>query len=419
MPDAMRFPITAMITITIFVTTFSASHQRTLERTAFDEYTPLLRQIRKLFIAVMGRPTHTARSLQTVRSRNKLQKQMDGTINFPCSLNNARSEKRPSSVHALRPGDIDVIGGIGDSLTAGFGLTATSLATVFVENRGIAFSSGGQGSWRNFLTLPNILKVFNPKLHGYALGDYFTIDKESRFNVAEGAAISDNMPYMAKVLVNRIKMDPKVDLKNDWKMITFSIGANDFCTEMCYREKPESILEDHKEDVIDVLRILRDNLPRTFVNLVPPPNLEIISRFTHKPPQCYVTHSVECPCIFGLSYTKYQKRFGQIIRKWQKIEEDVVNMDEFDTDDFTVVYQPFTEEYAVPKTKEGKTDLSFLSEDCFHLSQKGNAQAANSLWNNIMEPVGRKDVHGTMLFKKFRCPTANHLYLFTRRNSKL
>lgn len=33
---------------------------------------------------------------------------------FPCSLENGRSSEPPKSVHKLKPGDIDVIGAIGN-----------------------------------------------------------------------------------------------------------------------------------------------------------------------------------------------------------------------------------------------------------------------------------------------------------------
>lgn len=64
------------------------------------------------------------------------------TTPFPCALNNTRSDKTPTSVHQLRPGDIDVVGAIGDSLSAGYGLTATTIPQFLLENRGIAFSGG-------------------------------------------------------------------------------------------------------------------------------------------------------------------------------------------------------------------------------------------------------------------------------------
>lgn len=94
-----------------------------------------------------------------------------------------RSPIVPVSVHQLRPGDIDVIGAIGDSLTAGNGALATNVLQVLIENKGVSWSIGGQGTWHRFLTLPNILKVFNPQLYGFSLSDGFSTDKSSRLVV--------------------------------------------------------------------------------------------------------------------------------------------------------------------------------------------------------------------------------------------
>lgn len=65
----------------------------------------------------------------------------------------------PESVHKLRPGDIDVIAAMGDSLTAGAGIFADNVLHVAIENRGVTATGGGQGTWREYLTLPNIIKV--------------------------------------------------------------------------------------------------------------------------------------------------------------------------------------------------------------------------------------------------------------------
>ena len=50
---------------------------------------------------------------------------------------------------------------MGDSLSAGLGVFASSIFQILVENRGVSFSGGGQADWKTFLTLPNILKVNN------------------------------------------------------------------------------------------------------------------------------------------------------------------------------------------------------------------------------------------------------------------
>lgn len=131
-----------------------------------------------------------------------------------------RSKERPSSVHKLRPGDIDVIGAMGDSLTAANGATASTLFGTFMENRGVSWSGGGQSNWREFLTLPNIIKEFNPNLIGYAYGDGLSIFKASQFNTAEPIGMSQDIPFMAKELVRRIKNDPRVNFLKDWKVCT-------------------------------------------------------------------------------------------------------------------------------------------------------------------------------------------------------
>lgn len=55
---------------------------------------------------------------------------------------------------------------MGDSLTSATAANSAALWEVLVENRGLSWCIGGQGNFRTHLTLPNILKEFNPKLFG-------------------------------------------------------------------------------------------------------------------------------------------------------------------------------------------------------------------------------------------------------------
>lgn len=81
--------------------------------------------------------------------------------------------------------------------------------------------SGGQGTWREHLTLANILKEFNPNLIGFSMADSATHDKASQFNVAEPGSMSRDMPYMARILVKRIRADKRVNFHKDWKVSKF------------------------------------------------------------------------------------------------------------------------------------------------------------------------------------------------------
>lgn len=53
------------------------------------------------------------------------------------------------------------------------------------------------------------------------------------------------------------------------------MGSNDFC-QACYERDPLDLLKTHKENLVGVLRMLRDNLPRTLVNLVNPPCMFLV-----------------------------------------------------------------------------------------------------------------------------------------------
>lgn len=84
--------------------------------------------------------------------------------------------------------------------------------------------------------------------------------------------MSRDISHEAKILVKRMRGDPNVDMQRHWKLVTILIGPNDFCLDFCYQAIPERSAENHRRELIETLRILRDNLPRTIVNLVTPPS---------------------------------------------------------------------------------------------------------------------------------------------------
>ncbi|CAH1969075.1 unnamed protein product [Acanthoscelides obtectus] len=226
-------------------------------------YWPLRRTLNEIVKSVIENRKAT--------ERNNLPKpELSENLEFPCKFSTPRSEKVPQSVHKLRPGDIDLIGVIGDSLTAGTSVSATNLLELPAEERGASFAGGGADTWRTRLTLPNILKEFNPQLSGYATGTSLYIEKAAGLNFAEPAAFSSDMFTFIQLLVQRIMNDPTVDFRKDWKMITIMMGHNDFCTANCNLKNPYDALIMHAKDLVKVLRFIRDNLPRTIVNIVPP-----------------------------------------------------------------------------------------------------------------------------------------------------
>jgi hypothetical protein len=109
--------------------------------------------------------------------------------------------------------------------------------------------------------------------------------------------------------------------------------------------------------------------------------------------------------------------FRKLERRFVQIMERVSFMPELHTDDFTVVYQPFFKDASVFYQNDIKPDLSVMAIDCVHLSQKGHAVSANGVWNNMMEPVGKKSRGFTHLFERFNCPSLNSPYIYTNFNS--
>ncbi|XP_076482237.1 phospholipase B1, membrane-associated-like [Bombus vancouverensis nearcticus] len=363
--------------------------------------------------------TRNEERVSKLRNKNKFQDEVSIDVSFPCSVTAGRSSKVPESVHHLRPGDIDVIAAMGDSLTIGAGVTSFTIAEANIEDRGIAGSIGGQGTWRQYLTLPNILKEFNPKLVGYSLGDAISTNPAAQLNVAEGGAMSNDITFMATYLVNKIKHDPKVDINKHWKLISLMIGSNDFCSNTCVTS-PWTMLNDHKMDLINTLRILRDNLPRTFVALIPPPHLKelVAAHKGRESLRCYVSSIVGCPCLFALHFRNQRPEYYKIMERFYNVVEEVANYPEFHRNDFTVVILPTLEHAKLPLAEDGFSDLSYLNVDCFHWSQKLNAVYANNLWNNLLEPVGNKSRVLTPLFEKFLCPTSERPFLMTYENSQ-
>lgn len=207
---------------------------------------------------------------------------------------------------------------------------------------------------------------------------------------------------------------------------------------MCYYQDPDIIVKRHERELTEVLRTIRDNLPRTFMQVIvspckftswlnsssfstsssPSPVMDILLRFKGKPLECESSHYIECPCFFAHYQRPNRQKYLDVQRRWQEKQREVVNRPEFNTDNFTVALQEFTTHLKFPKDKRtGNTDFTYMSADCFHFSQKGYALATNALWNNMWEPIGTKATNWKKEFTEFKCPTEERPYFATSRNS--
>ncbi|GLG99351.1 Phospholipase B1, membrane-associated [Gryllus bimaculatus] len=200
-------------------------------------------------------------------------------------------------------------------------------------------------------------------------------------------------------------------------MVTLMIGSNDFCGFVCLEEDMNATVRRHGEDLERALDHLQASLPRTIVNLIVTPNLESLMNVTHLWPQCYVTHRVECWCLFGSKYKARRREVVKIMRLWQLEERRVATSERYrQKEDFVVNLQPMVEFVVIPK-KGNRSDLNFLSEDCFHLSQKGIAMGANGLWMNLLESDDEKSTtFPDPAFSRFLCPTEERPFISTWGN---
>ena len=335
---------------------------------------------------------------------------------FKCNVTELKSPKVPTSVHQLRPHDIKVVAAFGDSISAGNGLGAETLLQVAIENRGEVFSIGGDDSLEEgVVTLPNIMKKFNPDLLGYSTcASTENHVYRSWFNVARPGATNDDMLSEAEMLVERMKADPKVNYAEDWKLLTMFVGGNDLCGSC----EGKHSAEDYYDWFNRTLTYLSDEMPRTMINLV--------SMFDISPLQnmstSYVCDLLQwgfCPCARNWS-TLPALRPLQLAYHDQFVK--LSNDPRFSNrTDFVVVVQPHMRDLVPPKDENGNYIIGFLSPDCFHPTRIAHQGFAVWLWNTMLVPVNHKpySVDSNNVNVTIDCPSAEYPYIFTNENSNV
>lgn len=160
--------------------------------------------------------------------------------------------------------------------------------------------------------------------------DALSYKRESKFNVAETGAMIVDVSHQAKNLMLRMKGDSKVDFKNHWKLVTLFIGGNDFCLDFCYYQDQDRWINKAEQDLTRTLRFLRDNFPRTMVNVITPPDVvSLLLAMRGKPRECETTHYLECPCVFSLNHQRNLKRSLKTIEKWKQRVKKIILRPEF------------------------------------------------------------------------------------------
>ncbi|GMT15139.1 hypothetical protein PFISCL1PPCAC_6436, partial [Pristionchus fissidentatus] len=330
-----------------------------------------------------------------------------------------KSKKSPTSVHSLRPADVEVIAALGDSLTAanGAGANPNDAVAVLIQYRGLAFGIGGDKSMDEHLTLANILRKFNPNLFGYSTGTgSANVWKTAKLNAAIPGAESSDLVGQANDLIRRMKDHPEIDIKNQWKLVHIFIGGNDMCDWCDY---PDVVSAEHFRDNIGkAVQILKDNLPKTIVVLTGMLDLSLLRKIDKGKYFCDALHTFECPCEQESKFS--DQSISDECKKYMNTEQELQD-GRFDTsDDFTLVIQPLFEEVNEPPyTPDGEPDLTFFAPDCFHFSAYGHAVVAKNLWNNIVQPIGSKSrkANLTDISGPLQCPDKACPFIRTTKNS--
>ncbi|UJR06861.1 hypothetical protein I4U23_011150 [Adineta vaga] len=309
------------------------------------------------------------------------------------SLENDFIQKRGAKaniIHKLKPADIKHVGGMGDSYTAAID----------------SWSVGGDGTLVTSITLPNILKMFNPNVNG------FSSKTGKGFNVAQGGSPSKSLLGQAKKLVSEMKLKlSSVQFQSDWKIVTILHGGVDLLNYLT--DINGFSVNNYISNLKIALEYLRDNLPRTLVNLVTVQNVVDVANDMISDPKCKSASGTQ---VFAAVPTILKNVVRQVAINFQTASKQLVDSGIFDTKlDFTVVSQALMEKQGVPKASDGSIDGTYFSNDCIHYSKKGHETAAIELWNNMMQKVGSKTDHWTMR-TELRCPSDDG-YIYTSKNS--
>jgi len=321
---------------------------------------------------------------------------------FPIPPFNCPSLSAPppsTDVTQLRPGNIKVIMAMGDSISAGFAMKGDVL-----ENRGLVYSIGGD---EQAATVPNWLKTYSPNVQGIATGITLPLSRGAWLDAAVSAAQVQDLTSQVQYLVQTMQTtySSTINFKDDWKVLTLLIGANNLC--ICCGNNEHGSVTYFEQNLRSTLTLIQRSIPRVFVNVMSLFNISGVWTVGQKSLYCRIlwegiTNS-ECPCLLSGKASDRQAMddhsvaFNEVIQRLA---------DEFSTattgnKNFTVVAQPGLS--GLPIDTLGSGFLSTL--DCFHPNVYANEAFANALWNNMQTPVGKKSttINPDDIF--FLCPS--------------
>merc|ERR1712106_494758 len=213
------------------------------------------------------------------------------------------SSRSPTKVWRLRPGDIGILGAIGDSDAAAFGARATNLLGMTSEERDISFVSGTNANFESQTSLANMLLQYNPNLVGGSPGSNSVIfpssDASKGLNLAVSGAWAGDAPGQADTLVAAIQAVS--GWEDTWKLIVIQLGGNDICVASCGEGGAEyagdATPAGWKSNMKTALTTLKTSLPKPLVVFTSPYDPTKLNDITNKPFACQFIFPSLCPCL--------------------------------------------------------------------------------------------------------------------------
>ncbi|GAA5814337.1 hypothetical protein MFLAVUS_007831 [Mucor flavus] len=311
----------------------------------------------------------------------------------------------------LRPNDIKAVIAIGDSISAGFGMiSGRPPFSTILEYRGKVFSSGGdEGEY----TIPNFLSNYNTISRGVPTGITLPLARGKKLNNAVSGAKTQELDAEVSRLVRLLNTESYKDVKDDWKLITLFIGANNVCV-LC--EPPMTTLpgladaDIFEENVRQAIERIRSDIGKSFVNLVALFNVSSVYEASRGDPYCEFvldpSHMVICSCI--QADEKQRQAADRVVNEYnnrlEKLEKEYKNKDIMN---FGLSYQPGFKQFPVGKYKQ-----SYLSGvDCFHPNKCANQVMAILLWNNMFSNPIEKQQEFSVETLKITCPSPSRPYI--------
>ncbi|KAI8147359.1 hypothetical protein BJV82DRAFT_595202 [Fennellomyces sp. T-0311] len=333
----------------------------------------------------------------------------------------------PSGVTDLRPDDIKVIAGLGDSIMAGaFMMGVDESKTVdlgsFYEYRGESYATGGDS---NAVTLGKFVQHYSPLVSGTSLGKrlvstcsgptcsgllpilYEYSPLRDRLNAALSGSMAMNLDRQLDYLITRMKATIGLNFQSDWKLINLQIGSNDLCLS-CSNTPFDLSAEAYGNYVSAAIERIRTNIPRTIVNLMGTFKVSGVYTVTEDgPAYCRpqnndpstILNRAMCSCFIGAESNRtsmdtlqeaYNAKLVEIHNHYKSQQSST----------FAVTYHPNNLNIA------GFPLEAFSNFDCFHPSQLNHQWVAKYTWNNLFATQAQREA--TLNFdvnETIYCPT--------------